>query len=478
MQFARLSGVAELLAQIQRSIIQHRLFRPGQKIVVAVSGGLDSMVLLNVLFALARKNRWRLVVAHLNHRLRGRSSDFDERLVRNTARRLKLPFESADADVAGFALEKKVSIEMAARQLRHAFLAQTALKTKADSVALAHHADDQLELFFLRLFRGAGGEGLSGMKWKSPSAVNSKVSLARPFLDQQKQVLKRFADEHHISFREDATNACLDIQRNRIRHELIPLLKAHYQPALEKTIKRVMNLVGAEAELVNELARNWISEKQISAISSQKSFAALPVALQRQCIRVQLSALGIVGEFELVERLRLGLEKDVAFLSPRPSVLKLSREGVLSLRDGGSEITGKRNLKARNINLGKAGALKMGRVKVGWKVGGRGKGFFGKKHSKVKVKGMEVFDAEMVGNKVTLRYWRPGDRFQPIGMSKAIKLQDFFVNQKVPRARRHELLLGVTARGEVFWVEEMRISERFKLTERTNRRLLWHWQRF
>ncbi len=89
-----------------------------------------------------------------------------------------------------------------------------------------------------------------------------------------------------------------------------------------------------------------------------------------------------------------------------------------------------------------------------------------------------MFDAEMVGNRITLRYWRPGDRFQPIGMSKAIKLQDFFVNQKVPRARRHELLLGVTAQGEVFWVEEMRISERFKLTERTNRRLLWHWQRF
>lgn len=435
------------------------------------------MVLLNVLFALARKNRWRLVVAHLNHRLRGRSSDFDERLVRNTARRMKLPFESDDADVAGFAREKKVSIEMAARQLRHEFLAKIVLKVKTDSVALAHHADDQVELFFLRFFRGAGGDGLSGMKWRSPSPVNSKVTLVRPLLDQQKNVLREFAHEHHISFREDVTNACVDIQRNRIRHELIPLLKANYQPALEKTVKRVMSLVGAEAELVSELARNWISGKESSAISGQTSFADLPVALQRQCIRLQLSSLGIVGEFELVERLRLGLEKDVALLSPKQMVLKLSREGALSVRDADREVTGKK-LKARNINLGKAGAVKMGRVKVGWKVGGRGKGFLGKKHSKVKMKGMEVFDADMVGNEITLRYWRPGDRFQPIGMSKAIKLQDFFVNQKVPRARRHELLLGVTGRGEVFWVEEMRISERFKLTERTNRRLLWHWQRF
>ena len=139
---------------------------------------------------LRSKHRWKITVAHFNHQLRGRASDADEQLVRKTAARLKLPFVVGRADVKQFAAQSKVSVEMAARKLRHDFFARAARKRKISTVALAHHADDQVELFFLRLLRGAGGEGLAGMKWRSPSPADTKITLVRPLLDFSKRNLR------------------------------------------------------------------------------------------------------------------------------------------------------------------------------------------------------------------------------------------------------------------------------------------------
>ena len=174
-------------------------------------------------------------MAHFNHRLRGRASDADEAFVCKTAEAMKLPFIMAGADVKKFARESKLSIEMAARKLRHEFFAKAAHSHKIKTIALAHHADDQVELFFLRLLRGAGGSGLAGMKWRSPSPADKTISLVRPLLDFSKAELEQYARENKIRYREDATNLSPDFLRNRIRHELLPLLRRHYQPALNKT---------------------------------------------------------------------------------------------------------------------------------------------------------------------------------------------------------------------------------------------------
>ena len=254
--------MSELPSHVEQSIRARRLFVRGQRIVVAVSGGLDSMVLLHVLHALAPRHGWQLTVAHLNHQLRGSSSDADERLVRRTAERLKLPVRVERAEVRRLARAHSLSLEMAARKARHEFLARTAAQLKAPSIALAHHADDQIELFFLRLFRGSGGDGLAGMKWRSPSPVNREIELVRPLLDQPKSALLSHAAETGIRFREDASNACLDIQRNRIRHELLPLLRAKYQPALDDIILRTADIVGTEAEFVTRTAQDWLNRRQ------------------------------------------------------------------------------------------------------------------------------------------------------------------------------------------------------------------------
>ena len=173
--------MSPLLQRVAACIRERRLFRRGQAILVAVSGGVDSMVLLHLLQGLAAKQGWKLTVAHFNHQLRGRSSDADEELVRQTAAGLGLAWVHGAANVQQEAGRRKVSVEMAARRLRHEFLARVARRLRIPTVALAHHGDDQAELFFLRLLRGAGGEGLAGMKWRnsSPTARTRSGLLRR-----------------------------------------------------------------------------------------------------------------------------------------------------------------------------------------------------------------------------------------------------------------------------------------------------------
>jgi tRNA(Ile)-lysidine synthase len=445
---------------MEKSIRARNLFSRGEKILVAVSGGMDSMVLLHALDRLAPPRGWKLVVAHFNHCLRGRSSDADERLARETARKLGLPFVAGRAEVRPFALRHKLSVEMAARQLRHGFLAREARRRKISTVALAHHADDQVELFFLRLLRGAGGEGLAGMKWLSPSPVDAAVRLARPLLDTTKAHLEKFARENGIRFREDASNRSPDFLRNRVRRELLPLLRKQYQPALDRTILRVMEIIGAEAEFVGEAAR---------ARPAKKIFAKLPVAVQRRMLQRQLEERGVAVEFDLVEQLR-GEAGRMVMVGPR---LRVWRDAAGRVREqhGAGRAGPAFRAGLRKVGLKGAGAVDFGGRNFTWKV--EPQRFFRRPGG---VKGREFFDADKVGGRVVLRHWRAGDRFRPIGMGSAVKLQDLFVNEKVPRERRHGLVVAATAAGGIFWVEGLRIGEDFKLGPQTRRRLRWEWQ--
>lgn len=454
--------MTELLAHVEKNIRSRKLVPRGHTIVVAVSGGLDSMVLLHLLHTLAPRNRWRLIVAHFNHQLRGRSSDADERCVRKTAAALGLPFIAGQGSVRARARQTGQSLEMAARELRHGFLAQAARRSKSRFIALAHHAGDQVELFFLRLLRGAGGEGLAGMKWRSPSPAASRASLVRPLLDVRRTELAAFARQNKIGFREDISNAVLDICRNRIRHELLPLLESRYQAGVAKAVSRSMEIIGAEAEFVGEAARHWLATRR------RAEFGDLPVAVQRRCVQLQLQRLAVAADCDTIEWLRekpdcpLNITRDIFLVRAQDGVVRKSALRQLSFRPE----------EERVLLKDKAGEAVFGEVRFSWRVVSS--------RSSIRLpgrEGTEFFDADAVGNCITLRHWRPGDRFQPIGMSAPVKLQDWFTNQKIPAARRRELVLATTARGEILWVEGLRISEKSKLASGTRRRLVWRWRR-
>jgi tRNA(Ile)-lysidine synthase len=452
--------VNEFLQRAETEIQKRQMLPRGQKILAAVSGGADSLVLLHVLHSLAPKYRWKISVAHFNHRLRGRASDADEKLVHRTARKLSLPFYVAGADVKKFAAQSKISVEMAARKLRHEFLAHVAREQKNSVVALAHHADDQVELFFLRVLRGAGGEGLAGMKWQSSSPANWKITLVRPLLGFTKAEILEFANTEKIRFRDDATNFTSDFLRNRIRNELLPLLRKNYQPGIAKTVLRLMEITGAESEFVGATASAWLAKPEMA-------FEELPVAVQRRVLQQQLVGAGVASDFELVERLRVAPGKLVSV----GSGWSVARDvgGKVQQTKSGGHFDARFNADELKLKLsGRAGRVEFGGGKFRWQIRPQNETALPQKKA-----GVEFFDADRIGGEIILRHWRAGDRFQPIGMRSPAKLQDLFVNAKIPAARRRELVLAVTVAGEIFWVEGLRIGEKFRLMPVTKRRLRW-----
>lgn len=428
---------------------------------MAVSGGLDSAVLLDVLNRLSSRRKWRIVVAHFNHQLRKGEADADEGFVERLTGRLRIPFRSGRGKVREFARGSGLSLEMAARQLRHEFFARTARELGIDVVATAHHADDQVELSLLRLLRGGGG-GLSGMAWSNPSPVDNSVQIVRPFLDQSRNVLSRYASSHQLEFREDASNRNTDILRNRIRHELVPLM-CKYQPAFVTNALRTMEIVGANEDFARSEGVKWLRRAR------KRPFTVLSPAVQRQIIRLQMLELGIVPGFEIVETLRQSPDRAVS-ASP---VLQITcnKNGVLKEVAPGLH---RFNPVQLELSLRESGGItEFNGMNFEWQIRTRPSWKRGTASSATSSR--EWFDAERVGDMVVLRHWQPGDRFQPIGMTAAVKLQDLFTNRKIPRTKRRNLVVAATRLGKIFWVEGLRIGEDFRLRPDTRSTLLWRW---
>jgi tRNA(Ile)-lysidine synthase len=413
------------------------------------------MALLHLLAGWAEPFSWKLEVAHFNHRLRGRASLADERLVRKTAARLGLPCCVESADVRAFARREALSLEMAARRLRHEFFVRAAVQAGSRTVALAHHADDQVELFFLRVLRGAGGQGVGGMRWHGPSPVSPQLQLIRPLLGCTRAEIMQFLKAQKIPFRLDASNLSREHLRNRIRHELLPLL-LQYQPGLGRTVPRLMEILGAEAEYVELQARQWLA-------ASGEDFGRLHPALQRRLMEIQLLKLGVALDFDLVERLRAAPGRRVSAAAGQ--TLVRTAEGQVELADR----VRVRGFEAADlvVEIGQ-GEAEFGGRRFRWQVLPVAR--------KRIVPAGEWFDAGLLGLQITLRHWRPGDRYHPIGATGSVKLQDAFVNAKVPQAERRKRVVATAADDRIFWVEGLRIADGFKLTKETQCALHWQWE--
>jgi tRNA(Ile)-lysidine synthase len=453
-----------LVERVAKSIRRRTLLKPRDRVLVAVSGGADSMVLLELLHALAPRFSWQLVVAHFNHQLRGRASDADARLVCKQALKLGVPFAAGTGNVRREARHRKVSIEMAARELRHRFLATTARRRCIPIIALAHHADDQAELLLLRFLRGTSTEGLGGMRWRSPSPFAEGIQLVRPLLELSKEELLSFATRTGIPFREDASNRSLDHLRNRIRHDLLPQLERNYQPRIRSVLTRLAETFADDAVYIGAAAERWRHERHKSG------FGQLPPAVQRRVLAEALTAKGIPPEFDLIERLRAAPSRSVS-----------AQDGRLVLRD-----------EAGHVRVEKTESIQFAnhRLEVGLRVRRGSTVFAGvefhwvvlasarpRRQNPNSIASVEFFDVDKVGRRISLRHWQPGDRFQPIGLPRPAKLQDLFTNAKVPAAERRQRVVAEAENGEIFWVEGLRIGDRFKLDTGTRRRLKWRWQR-
>jgi tRNA(Ile)-lysidine synthase len=275
-----------------------RTVAPDARHLIGVSGGRDSVALLHWLIGLGYK---KLIVCHLNHQLRGRSSDADARFVKKLAAKYQLEFELGTANIRALAKRKKASIETAAREARYSFFAKVAKHRRCHTIFLAHHADDLVETFLLNLLRGAGLAGLAAMRDISSRQIDgADLTIVRPLLAVWRNDIDAFIRECHLRFREDATNKNLAATRNRIRNRVIPYLEEILGRNIRQNIWRTA-IIAADEE-------NWIDSELADAINVDISVAklrALPIALQRRAILKWLRAQNVseVG-FDVIERVR------------------------------------------------------------------------------------------------------------------------------------------------------------------------------
>jgi tRNA(Ile)-lysidine synthase len=279
-------------------------FPPDGRYLIGVSGGRDSVALLHWLIGLGYE---RLLVCHLNHRLRGRSSDADARFVTKLAAKYRTEIAIESADVHIMAKREKISIETAAREARYAFFAETARRRNCRTIFIAHHADDLVETFLINLFRGAGSAGLSAMREISTRRIDDfDLTIVRPFLCLWREEIDNYVRDHRLRFREDATNEDLTPVRNRIRRRIIPYLEKIHGRNIRQNIWRTAIIAADEEKWIESELRD-----STHADLSVVKLRALPIALQRRAILKWLRARNIsnVG-FDAIERVRSLADRD------------------------------------------------------------------------------------------------------------------------------------------------------------------------
>ena len=453
----------DLPSRVRRSIERQALCAPGGRILVALSGGADSVALLLILRALQDEGVVDVAgAAHLNHQLRGADADADEAFCAALAGRIGVPFVSEKADVAALARAQKRSVEDAARTARYAFLARAADRLGAAVIAVAHTREDQAETFLLRLLRGAGTRGLASIQPRAGRVV-------RPLLEVERAALRAFLGQRGEPFREDATNADVSIPRNRVRHELIPFLRSHFSPGVVGVLAREAALARQDeeflqAEAIKLAARIVLFEDDAIRIdiaglrdaSPALSSRVVQAALQHQAGRKPIA-------FDHIER--------VLALAGGGSAVSLP--GQTAVRTGGSIVLSRRLVhRSPDREGGNSFAFPLsipGEVELGPQrlaVGAERLPALSGVAPKWAGRGTEVGIAEAsVHLPLGVRSRRPGDRFTPLGGPGARKLQDFLVDRKVARDARDWVPLVVDGRDRIVWVVGQSVAEDFRVTD-------------
>ena len=417
-------------------------------VVVAVSGGVDSVALLDYLVSRSDLSLT-LVIAHLNHALRGEESDGDEGFVRHLAERYGIRFECRRTEVSLLAREKGISIEEAGREARYSFFAEVAQAVGADAVAIAHHLDDQAETVLLRLIRGSGPTGLRGMPYRSADG-----RYIRPFLDLTRMEIEDYAAVRKLPFRTDSSNSDSSFLRNSIRNRLLPYL-CEYNPAIARRLADTASIMAADEALLSmTVERRWqevgqFVEKEavLDVASVTKDIAGMRLRLYRHSLEMLNGNLRRISYRHLRDIDRLLLEGPPNGTLDLPDSLKVIRSY--------DKMKFRRclNVVAETVHETKIPSAGVFELSTGWKVC--------VELCSGSVPSVENDSMELLVNLAefpfpwVVRGYSPGDRIVQRGMAGHKKVKDLFIDEKIPRPKRPNIPLFFS--GDVlFWVAGLR----------------------
>lgn len=480
---ARASNDSSLLAAVQAAIERQHLFPDSGVVVVGVSGGPDSVCLLHALKSLCGSEgpyaNIRLHVAHLDHGMRGEAGRADAAFVADLAAQWGLPCTLGQEDVPALAREDHLSLEDAARRARYFFLRRVAREVGAARIAVAHHADDQVETLVMHWLRGSGLAGLAGMR-----ALEGNI--IRPLLHISRAEVLRYCEQHQLAYREDASNQDRRFLRNRIRHDLLPVLE-QYNPNLRETLLRNAAVLAEEdAYMQAQVEACWpdviCGEQAFRLVGDISAYRRLPLALRRRFMR-HLGLWVSSGDISLELRHVAAID---ALLRRSTGTGTLHLPGGLQLRriydrfifgypakDGQQEGTSAERRQGGMAPLPLPGEVRL--AGSPWLVRAQvleGQSSLPPGYERGGVEGRRGYidlDAVTAYQPLHVRTRRSGDRFRPLGMQAEKKLQDVLVDAKIPRAERDALPLVCGADDRILWVAGYQVADQVKLTPKTQR---------
>ena len=427
---------------------QKHLFKDEDKLLLTISGGIDSMVMLDVMSYFPNE----IGLVHCNFHLRGEESNLDEALVREIAYKKKLPIYVKSFDTKQFAKENNLSIQLAARELRYNYFEEVARENGYTKILTAHHLDDHIETFFIHLLRSSGLKGLQGIPVRREDYI-------RPLLGLTRGDIVQYAQEHQVQYREDRSNAETKYLRNQIRHQLSPVLEkvdAQYRQKIHKSLDYI-----SQSNRFVEREIQKIIEKKEEGKGEQKHF---PISFLQNhpdallILHYWLSDKGFsddnlqnikrnmqpikVGRFYYSNNYLLVIDRDYLVLSPLRE--KYNPPTVLRSEEGEIEKP----------------------LSLQWKVILKDNAF------KIETDLSQAFlDFDKIKFPLVLRLWKEGDRFRPLGMKGEKKVSDFLIDNKVNRADKQDVFVLVSG-GEIVWLVGYRVSDKFKITSSTTK-ILW-----
>ncbi|MBU2593568.1 MAG: tRNA lysidine(34) synthetase TilS [Candidatus Edwardsbacteria bacterium] len=442
-------------------IISRRLIKPKDKVLVALSGGPDSVFLLYALLALRNELKINIIAGHLNHCLRGAESNKDEIFAKTLAKKEGIKMISAKRDVAGYAKRKKLSIETAARELRREFLLKTADKYNCQKIATGHNLNDQAETVLMHIIRGSGLTGLKGIP-----AVNGK--FIRPMLGISREEILEYLRVNKIAWREDSTNKSPDHTRNRIRLTLIPQLKK-YNPQIIQSLSNLAESAGSDLDLVEQLAEQAF--KQTAKIHKAKInidlslFNSYNKGLQRNVLRLavlHLARQGVAPSFEAVENCihlmagRVGSRFEIL-----PGIWCII--GYKTAEIAGAPASTAVNMGAAAKKLTIPGRTAFNSHLIRLKI--IGSQILGK--TLIRSADAVYYDWDRLKNRdLTVGKRQPGDAMVPFGSSHKKKTKEIFIEAKVPQAKRDSWPV-VRCGSEIIWLAGLKRSNHAPVNKET-----------
>ena len=432
----------ETLHKVQLFIESNQLLTPQSRVIVGVSGGVDSVVLLNILSKLG----YECVVAHCNFHLRGKESERDEEFVAKLAEKQGLLYKKVDFDTVSYAKRHKISIEMAARDLRYDWFAGLLNDLKAQAIAVAHHADDSIETMLINSVRGSGLRGLYGIDARNGNIV-------RPLLICTREEIETYARKNNLSNVFDSTNASSDFLRNKFRNEILPAL-AHINPSVKQTFLENMNRMRGAWKIYNQKIQEI--RKEICSTHGNQVYIDIPKLMQQADVSTVLFEILQPFHFKnsVVDDVVNGLKSTsgAQFFSDTHCVLKDRNQLIIEVKEVDCDLEYQIEKETKSIHEPVSMEFRQFPSDENFQIS--------RKPEKIHI------DADKVRFPLTLRPWRKGDFFYPFSMTGKKKVSDFFIDEKINRFSKEDTWLLVSG-DDIVWIAGLRLDNRFRITTET-----------